>query len=164
MLLMVIHKYVPLSLSPVMHVGQMKWILQPYPLLMRVIILSLLKVTHHQKPKVEDNFFDDFFSDIIVTEVEPAATALDRVKKELKLYLTLPVNGADFKLLDWWKKHEYHLPLLARLAKNILCTPATFTPSERVFSKVGTLVSRKRAGLKPSKVDMALFLNANYNL
>ena len=47
-----------------------------------------------KKPKVVDNFFDDFFSDIIVTKVEPAATALDKAKKELKLSLTLSVNGA----------------------------------------------------------------------
>ena len=34
-------------------------------------------------------------------------------------------------------------------------------PSERLFSKAGQLVSERRNRLKPSNVDMLLFLNNN---
>ena len=103
----------------------------------------------------------------MVTKVEIPSTPMDRAKKELKLYLTLPVTTnpqATFCQLNWWKEHESQLPMMARLAKSILCIPATFTPSERLFSKAGLLSNKKKASLKPSKVDMMLFLNANYKL
>ena len=118
--------------------------------------------------KTEQNFYDDFFSDIMVTKFESAPSAMDRAKQEMKLYQSLPVNtgdgGVSFNLLDWWKKYEPQLPMMSRLAKNILCVPATSTPSERLFSKAGLLINKKRASLKPSKVDMMLFLNFNYKL
>lgn len=69
---------------------------------------------------------------------------------------------SDVKVLHWWKEHEKQLPLMAGVAKQILCTPATSTPSERAFSKAGSLITAKRSMLKPSKVDMMLFLNKNY--
>ena len=61
--------------------------------------------------------------------------------------------------LEWWRKHEAHLPRLSKLAKKYLAIPATSVPSERVFSKAGELVSARRANLKPKNVDMILFLN-----
>ena len=120
-----------------------------------------------KKPKPDPNYFDDFFSDIMITKVEPATTPMTRAKKELKLYLTLPVENSpnsSFNQLAWWKKNEVQLPMMSRLAKSILTIPATSTPSERLFSKAGMLISKKRANLKPSKVDMMLFLNANNNV
>ena len=72
-----------------------------------------------------------------------------------------PVSSGEH-VLSWWKKNEKQLPLLAQIAKQVLCTPATSTPSERSFSKAGNLISVKRALLKPAKVDMILFLNKNY--
>ena len=79
--------------------------------------------------------------------------------------MTLPaITDSTFSQLNWWRKHESQLPMMARLAKNILCVPATSTPSERLFSKAGILVNKKRATLKSSKIDMMLFLNANYKL
>ena len=47
---------------------------------------------------------------------------------------------------------------LARLAKRHIGIPATSVPSERVFSKVGELVSARRSRLKKSNVDI-LILN-----
>ena len=120
-----------------------------------------------KKPKLEPNLFDDFFSDIMVTKVEPPTSSMMRAKKELKLYLTLPVTttpDSTFNQLEWWKQNEVQLPMMSRVAKSILSIPATSTPSERLFSKAGFLINKKRANLKPSKVDMMLFLNANYKL
>lgn len=50
---------------------------------------------------------------------------------------------------------------LQRCVKNILCTPATSVPSERMFSKTGIVVSDKRSRIKPKDVDMLVFLNQN---
>ena len=69
------------------------------------------------------------------------------------MYLSLDPVPGETKVLQWWKIHEKQLPLIANIARQILCTPATSTPSERAFSKVGNLVSARRAGRKPSNVD-----------
>ena len=77
------------------------------------------------------------------------------------MYLSLAPVIASTNVLNWWRIHSPHFPLLANVAKQILCTPATSTPLERAFSKAGNLISAKRASLKPAKVDMVLFLNKN---
>ena len=56
--------------------------------------------------------------------------------------------------LTWWKKNAAHYPTLAKLAKSLLCIPATSTPSERLFSAAGNIASKKRASLSPEHVDM----------
>ena len=57
-----------------------------------------------KKMKTE-SYFDDFFSDIMITKVQPALSPMERAKKELKLHLTLPVitdPNSKFNLLNWW--------------------------------------------------------------
>ncbi|RXM92225.1 Zinc finger BED domain-containing protein 1 [Acipenser ruthenus] len=49
----------------------------------------------------------------------------------------------------------------SKLAKWFLCIPATSTPSERLFSAAGAIVTRKRASLSPSHADMLVFLHSN---
>ena len=38
-----------------------------------------------KKPKIEHNFFQDFFSDVVITSVKPAATPMQKAKQEIKL-------------------------------------------------------------------------------
>lgn len=63
--------------------------------------------------------------------------------------------------LSWWKSNEAKYPTVASLAKSFLCIPATSTPSERLFSAAGNIISKKRASLKPKHVDMLTFLHYN---
>ena len=39
--------------------------------------------------------------------------------------------------LQWWKNNCMSFPMMAKIAQSLLCTPATSTPSQRVFSKAG---------------------------
>ena len=64
--------------------------------------------------------------------------------------------------LQWWKSREASMPILAEVARAILCVPGSSVPSERVFSKSGQLLNKKRASLKSKNVDMLIFLNKNY--
>ena len=45
---------------------------------------------------------------------------------ELQSYLTTTfefVDSPDFDILQWWKEHQRHFPILAVMAKQILVTP-----------------------------------------
>jgi len=66
--------------------------------------------------------------------------------------------------LEWWATVGSRYPKLKTLACKYLAIPATSVPSERIFSKSGEIVSRRRASLKPSTVDMLVFLCANVPL
>jgi hypothetical protein len=50
---------------------------------------------------------------------------------------------------------------VAKVARQILCIPATSTPSERVFSTAGNIVNVKRSMLKPEHLDELVFLAHN---
>lgn len=63
--------------------------------------------------------------------------------------------------LTWWEKNAASYPTLAEQARSLLCIPATSTPSERLFSAAGNIVSKKRASLSPKHVDMLTFLHCN---
>ena len=63
--------------------------------------------------------------------------------------------------LEWWKQQASGYPHLCQLFKKYLCIPATSVPSKRAFSKAGELVSKKRSNLKPSNINMLLFLSNN---
>ncbi|XP_064877113.1 E3 SUMO-protein ligase ZBED1 [Oncorhynchus nerka] len=57
-------------------------------------------------------------------------TPEDRVKEEIRVYLSLPPISAEEDPLVWWRGHASEQPHLARVAREILCIPATRMPSE----------------------------------
>ena len=83
------------------------------------------------------------------------------IELELNMYLQTPDLDAEKDPLVWWSQHEINFPLVAKLAKKYLCIPATSSPSERVFSASGNIVTCKRSCLKPERVDQLVFLSLN---
>lgn len=63
--------------------------------------------------------------------------------------------------LEWWKLNGSRYPGLLTLVLKYLGIPGTSTPSERIFSKAGEIVCRRRSSLNPSTVDMLVFLSKN---
>ena len=126
--------------------------------------------------KTEELASTSFFDDIIITQVDNSRvlTPVEIARKELDRYLAEPLfppnmsdtekraSMAQFNPLSWWKAHGYCVPNLALLAKRILCVPATSTPSERVFTVAGNLITKQRAMLSPENADRMIFLNMNY--
>ena len=80
---------------------------------------------------------------------------------EISGYLSLPPEPAKQDPLEWWKTSKRQFPLLASVAKTILCIPATSVPSERAFSTAGHILSPQRNRLGPDKVNMLSFLHHN---
>lgn len=70
----------------------------------------------------------------------------------------------DGDLLSFWKKRTTSFPLLSTLARAMLCVPATSTPSERVFSVAGLVLTAKRSRLMPQRVNKIIFIHDNYHV
>lgn len=85
----------------------------------------------------------------------------DAVRNELLVYFGEKPIPKDKNPLQWWKENETKFPALAVVAKSYLAAPATSTPSERLFSAAGTILSKKRASLTKEHVDMLTFLHSN---
>ncbi|XP_062292961.1 E3 SUMO-protein ligase ZBED1-like [Scomber scombrus] len=95
--------------------------------------------------------------------VKPAvvATPEQRAHAEMANYLQEEVADGETNALEWWRRNENRFPFMAKMAQKYLCIPATSTPSERIFSKAGNVVTRYRSLLKPDKVNMLVFLSNN---
>ncbi|CAI5666116.1 unnamed protein product [Oreochromis niloticus] len=67
--------------------------------------------------------------------------------------------------LTYWGNRKTSYPNLFNLALQFLCIPASSVPCERVFSKAGEMVSKKRNRLNAVTLDKLIFLNKNvYNI
>ncbi|XP_057681081.1 E3 SUMO-protein ligase ZBED1-like [Corythoichthys intestinalis] len=80
---------------------------------------------------------------------------------EVHTYLGEPNTSRKSNPLDYWEQHKHIYPNLYKLAITLLCTPASSVPCERVFSKAGEILSKKRNRLKPKTLEMLIFLNKN---
>ena len=65
------------------------------------------------------------------------------IEDEVEAYFHEKVCVHKTNILEWWKINEPRFPNLAQLAKAVISIPATSTPSERLFSTAGNLVSKK---------------------
>ncbi|XP_042203813.1 E3 SUMO-protein ligase ZBED1-like [Homarus americanus] len=80
---------------------------------------------------------------------------------EIRRYMEESPIPREGDPLDWWEKPAALFPKLQEQAKMFLCSPTSSVPSERLFSKAGELVSKRRSCLKDKNVIMILFLNKN---
>ena len=80
---------------------------------------------------------------------------------EVERFRAEPPVAISTNILQWWRVNKDCFPSLARVARQLLSTPATSTPSERLFSTAGIACNRKRASLMPENLNMVVFLNKN---
>lgn len=86
---------------------------------------------------------------------------IQMVRNEVQRYFAGPPLGKKEDPLKWWGGNEKSFPTLSKVAKSLLCIPATSTPAERIFSAAGNICSQKRACLTPEHVEMLTFLCLN---
>ena len=85
----------------------------------------------------------------------------DCVDKELERYIKEPkLDELLDPLIDFWKKRELEFPRLEILARKYLSVQATSTPSERIFSKMANVVSKKRNRITPAHTNETIFLSS----
>nr|XP_046263256.1 E3 SUMO-protein ligase ZBED1-like isoform X2 [Scatophagus argus] len=80
---------------------------------------------------------------------------------EIQRYLKEQILSRAEDPLKYWEARKTLYPTLWKLACKYLCIPASSVPCERIFSKAGELVSKKRSRLKPATVEKIIFLNKN---
>ncbi|CAH1100700.1 unnamed protein product [Psylliodes chrysocephalus] len=54
-------------------------------------------------------------------------------RKEIDDYLSQPRAVSNEDILEWWKRHEFQFPLLAKMARDFLSIPANSIPTEVHF-------------------------------
>jgi hypothetical protein len=87
--------------------------------------------------------------------------ARDSLQRELELYLEEQLLPHTSCPLTWWRAHQLTYPAVAEVARHILCVPATSVPSERLFSKAGDVITKKRNSLEPKKAEQIIFIMDN---
>ncbi len=88
-------------------------------------------------------------------------TGKSDIRSELDKYLNTPLASRGTKALDYWKLMAHSYPLLAKLARKILCIPASSSASERVFSGSGGTVTCKRTNLHVNNVEKLVYVREN---
>ena len=89
--------------------------------------------------------------------VDPCAA----IKAELGAYMQSSTIDSEDDPLLWWRAHKTNFPRLSNLARKYLCMQATSSPSERIFSSEGNMISCERSCLKPDMVNKLVFLAKN---
>ncbi|KAJ8014499.1 hypothetical protein DPEC_G00040860 [Dallia pectoralis] len=120
-----------------------------------------LKITSAPRAKKAKSLGSFFKQSETVAKGDSSLTLKDALEAELNTYMLTPPIDKEEDPLAWWKVHKLSFPRLARLARKYLCIPATSSPSERLFSTSGNIVTCQRTCLKPAKVDRLVFLAKN---
>ena len=85
-------------------------------------------------------------------------------EKELEGLPNHPVHRMGNEVLLWCKARADRYPNLSALARRVLAIPATSAPSERLFSQVALLISKKRACLTDDNASKLILLNGCWEL
>ena len=85
----------------------------------------------------------------------------DEIKKEYAKFVS-----TKFKLgnvWSWFEENKKDFPNVYLLAKEYLIIPASSAASERLFSKAGNIITKKRNRLLPETSQELIFLSSNAN-
>ena len=91
--------------------------------------------------------------------------SLSSINQEIAAYQKVgELNFPHINPMEWWKENEPTFPRLAKLAREVLCIPASSAPSERVFSTGGNKVTPRRNRLDEYLVQDLILLGRNVDL
>jgi hypothetical protein len=107
--------------------------------------------------------FDRLVSSQHYSAVREHATRASKelFQQELDKYISEDVIDRSTCPFRWWSLNYARFSELAAVAREHLAVPCTSVPSERVFSKAGEVVTKKRSSIKPAKADQTIFLMEN---
>ncbi|OAE21195.1 hypothetical protein AXG93_4012s1260 [Marchantia polymorpha subsp. ruderalis] len=100
---------------------------------------------------------------LVIAELQ-AYEAFTLSKSEKRMMKETDEGTSGTGILLWWKSKASTWLILARAARSILAVPASSAMLENNFSDSGSTVSKKRNQLKPSTVNILMFLRSNIDL
>lgn len=108
--------------------------------------------------KQQNKLFDSFR--------EKANVAPVNVENEVYNYehCNLSIDDIECNPIEFWIHKSTMYPKLSKIALWLLSCPATSTSSERVFSKLGIMITPLRNNLNPETVDKLSFISSNDDL
>jgi len=83
-------------------------------------------------------------------------------KDEILLFKRAAILAFGQCPLLWWALHLHKFPLISKVARKFLCSPATSASSERVFSVAGRVIEKRRNRLTGSNAENLIFLHENW--
>jgi len=83
------------------------------------------------------------------------------LNQQLATYLAEPTLPHSENPLFWWAANRHKYPSVAAVARRLLAVPATSVASERLFSKAGNVITKKRNRLLSAKADSVVFCMEN---
>lgn len=107
-----------------------------------------------------DNSFWTLFDNTVVQINSKTKNAPSDVTLEIRKYFEFPLLNRKANPLEFWSENVVNFPILSRLVKQYMCTMATSVPAERVFSKAGIIIDKKRSRLSDNIVGKIIFLNS----
>jgi len=126
---------------------------------------------HHGDDDIDDLLFDLVDVPVVQLDMQQKDAALmESVAAEIssyKSFATLPrtlASGEHPDPLVWWRNHKAMFPILSKLARRILCIPATSASSERLFSTAGLTIANDRASLLPDNAVDLIFLHDTWRV
>lgn len=69
---------------------------------------------------------------------------------------------SEIDVLQWWKTNRDLFPILADMARQVLCIPVSSSSSERVFSTAGQILSDLRQNMSTSLTTKIVFIKKNF--
>nr|XP_047126646.1 uncharacterized protein LOC105850668 [Hydra vulgaris] len=134
--------------------------------------VSISKKNNHKAAQVKMPVGVDECDDLQNIEIDQGnnnhtiSQNVPEIEREFESFHAMPRVEEKHKVdvLKWWKKHASTLPLLAQLARNLLCIPAASSCSERVFSASGGIINDKRHSLSIQTAKQLTLIKVNYDL
>ena len=80
-------------------------------------------------------------------------------EEEFTRYRAEPKLKSDGCPFEWWRSRRAEYQTMARLARKYLIVSGTSTPAERVISRLGLVLSKRRLAMKGSLFSKILFLS-----
>ena len=84
---------------------------------------------------------------------------LGGVDEELERYLKERKLKSDGDPFEWWRNRRQEYPLMAKLARKYLAVQGTSTPAERVISRLGAVLTKRRQSLTGDIFSKMMFLS-----
>ena len=92
------------------------------------------------------------------TDIEDVGMSGNDISDEITKYRAESTIDVGENPLIWWKKKESKYPRLSVLARKYLSVQASSTASERVFSLMGNILTKKRLRLTSENFRKIIFL------